>query len=135
MDVYGKNPTATSGEYFRASIWTWPAIHEITVRLCHDLLGDELVEAIQYNDGFGPDDGELCREMARRIRKWLKGNPNGHSVFVEHECTLAGQVEAQLAKAGFQVRPGSETSSRTADAEHLHDWIDFLEHCGGFAVS
>jgi hypothetical protein len=34
MDLHGHNPTAPEGEYFRASIWTWPSLVKVITALC-----------------------------------------------------------------------------------------------------
>jgi hypothetical protein len=34
MDVYGRNPTAPQGEYFRASIDQWPLLAKVIKTLC-----------------------------------------------------------------------------------------------------
>jgi len=59
MDVYGRNPSAESGRYFRANMWHWRPIHELICTLCADLLDMELIEAMAFNGGEGPDNQEV----------------------------------------------------------------------------
>jgi hypothetical protein len=59
-DLFGRNPKSDKGEYFRASIWTWPSIHMLIADT--DVLEDQELEAIMYNDGY-----EITKVKARRI--------------------------------------------------------------------
>ena len=134
MDVFGKQPEDHRGEYFRSSIWTWPAVYLLTLTLCSDLLDVETMQGMAVNDGVGPDDGEVCKQMAVRVQEWLQKNPGGYRVMVDHERTLEGKAALQLQQAGFEVCLHVPTASREADHEHLLEWATFLQHCGGFSV-
>ena len=134
MDVYGLNPTNEKGEYFRASIWEWPAVYSVTVELCSDLLDEQTVLLMASNDGAGVKEDTTCKEMARRLANYMQQNPGGYSAYVEHEHTDAGKIEELLKIAGWDIEPPEPTSSRTVTHEHLHAWVEFLEHCGGFEV-
>ena len=51
MDVYGKNPTAPEGEYFRASVWCWQPLADYVCSIA-----PEICCKCQYwrsNDGDG----------------------------------------------------------------------------------
>lgn len=52
MDVYGKNATSETGEYFRNNVWYWRPLwnycEEVAPHLCADVSG-------QFNDGDGLD--------------------------------------------------------------------------------
>lgn len=130
MDVYGQEPDNKRGEYFRASIWSWPAIYSLTTMLCSDLLDDATIRDMSINCGAGTKDASVCKQMAARLREWLGKTQAGFTAYVEHEHTLAGQLEAQLRKVG----PEGDRTSRHASHDHLEEWIEFLEHCGGFEV-
>src|SRR5215831_8014799 len=80
MDVCGRHPTSKAGEYFRANIWSWPPIHALIVQLCSDLLDEETVEKLAFNDGAGPEDQATCTEMANRFERWLEHHICGHSL-------------------------------------------------------
>jgi hypothetical protein len=56
MDVVGRKPDSPAGEYFRANIWSWRPIQALIIELCSDLLDEETIESIGYNDGGGPND-------------------------------------------------------------------------------
>ena len=133
MDVYGRNPVSPAGEYFRATIWSWRPIYSLIIELCLDLLDEEILRNMAYNDGAGPDDGQTCSQMADRFAGWLKENRNGHQVYVEREGSFEGGVMTALEKAGWATVNDFE-SSFTTSPDHLTRWVVFLRHCGGFEV-
>lgn len=75
MAICPRNPSPDCPESFSASIWTWHAIHDLTSRLCRDLLGDELLKAMETSDGRGPDTPQTCQQMAERFRAWMADHP------------------------------------------------------------
>lgn len=133
MDVFGRNPSDPCGQYFRASIWMWPPIHQQMALCCGDLLSDELLIAMGYNDGAGPEGQGICSLMADRIEKSLEVHQDGFEiesdeVRVTDDGQLVGKVE--LAKD-----PTLRTISPFRASRGLvMDWIRFLRHCGGFEV-
>jgi hypothetical protein len=65
MDVYGTHPTSETGEYFRANVWWWRPIAEIS-----RAFAPEICQACQYwhtNDGDGLD-ARAARELADRLQ-------------------------------------------------------------------
>ena len=133
MDVFGRNPDSPAGEYFRASIWSWRPIHGLIIELCSDLLDEETMQGMAFNEGVGPDDARTCTQMADRFNQWLSRHANGHSVYVEREGSFEGAVVAALEQAGWKITEDFE-SNFTVSHEHVRTWVDFLRHCGGFQV-
>jgi hypothetical protein len=68
MDVVGRNPSAEAGKYFRANVWSWGPIHHLIGQLCSDLLGEEMLVGMGYNNGAGPADQTTCTAMAKSLR-------------------------------------------------------------------
>jgi hypothetical protein len=68
MDVYGHNPTAPEGEYFRASIWTWPLLVMVITTLC-------------------PEETSNCKNWQCNEGDWLNG---------EQAIALAEALERKL---------------------------------------
>ena len=67
MDVYGNKPINKTGEYFRASVWTWRPLWEF----CNEnFLVANKVDAGQFNngDGLNAKDAEV---LARQLREAL----------------------------------------------------------------
>jgi hypothetical protein len=132
MDVFGRNPDSEAGQYFRANVWSWRPIHALVVELCSDLLDEATLTGMAFNGGAGAQDQATCTEMANRFERWLEHHTNGHGLasdlrvrrdgrFVrEGECAENPDVEA--------------TSPYAVDDDHLKEWVEFLRHCGGFAV-
>jgi hypothetical protein len=132
MDVYGRNPRSEAGEYFRATIWSWPPIHALIAELCSDLLDEKTLESLAYNDGAGPEDQETCTEMARRFEVWMEQHTEGHQLDLGFRVTREGRLvtEHELAE-----NPDLEAESPHAVCDdHLKAWIEFLRDCGGFEV-
>jgi hypothetical protein len=133
MDVSGRNADSKAGEYFRANIWSWRPIHALIVELCSDLLDEELLTAMCYNDGAGPSDQETCTAMANRFELWMEHHAEGL------ELDMPG---AKVAKDGHfvteeELAENPDIETRTpyeVEDEHLKEWIEFLRHCGGFEV-
>ncbi len=130
MDVFGRNPATEEGRYFRASIWEWPSLHTAMVRLCHDLVDEATLSGMEYNEGAGPHDPRVCQEMARRIEGWLEGSDFENRALAKMIGLNARPFDdaPTLHLEGCQVLVGSELRQMTKA------WVEFLRHCGGFAV-
>jgi hypothetical protein len=132
MDVIGRKPSSAAGKYFQTSVWSWRPIHDLIVRLCSDLLGDEMLVGIAYNDGAGPEDKTTCTEMANRFERWMEHHVAGHGLDLDLRVTKDGGF---VSKQDSEENPGLETESAyRVDDEALKEWIEFLRHCGGFEV-
>lgn len=65
MDVYGKNPTAEAGEYFRRNVWGWRPLWEFVQQIHPEIAN--LVEHGHTNDGDG-----LGAEESLKLAEALK---------------------------------------------------------------
>jgi hypothetical protein len=130
MDVRGRNPNIEVGKYFRANIWSWRPIHELVIELCCDLLDEETLQGMSYNQGNGPTDGAICVEMANRFEAWMEHHAEGYCVESEDLRMLPG---GRLVM-GSDAEGQETTSPYMVSDEHLKQWIEFLRHCGGFEV-
>jgi hypothetical protein len=94
--------------------------------LCGDLLGEEMLHSMSFNDGAGPEDQETCTQMADRFDRWLEHHTEG---------TGLDDPVMHVDEQGRFVDPGIGTRSpyQVGD-EHLKEWVEFLRHCGGFQV-
>ncbi len=132
MDIHGRNPQSEAGKYFHANIWSWPPIHDLIMELCSDLLNEKMLRKLSYNDGAGPKDPEVCREMAWRFDSWMEQHTDGHKLDLGWHVTKGGRIlsEEELAK-----NPDLETDTpHKVSDDHLKKWIEFLRDCGGFRV-
>ena len=120
MDVHGRgNPKA----YFRASIWTWPAILRLC-KLANDRaqLGFDL-RPWSYNDGAGLVYAADCERLATAIEDVLVNTDLTKAPAPE---PLFGQALAPL--LGFTPPPVE------ASAEMIENWLVFLRTCRGFTI-
>jgi hypothetical protein len=133
MDVEGRDPDTSEGQYFQANVWSWRPIRALIDELCADLLDEETLSAMSCNDGAGPKDQKTCTEMAIRFDNWMERHVDGHRL----ECS-----EMRVAEDGHFVseqelleNPDIITHSPyEVSDEKLGKWINFLRHCGGFKV-
>jgi len=65
MDVYGKNPTAEVGSYFRSNIWWWSPLWDFCREVAPELTNK--VKRAYTNDGDGLD-AEDSRLLAQALR-------------------------------------------------------------------
>jgi len=68
MDVYGKQPTNETGEYFRRSVWGWHPLWDLLTALVPGL--GEKVSKGHYNDGDGLD-AEGATALADTLQELL----------------------------------------------------------------
>jgi hypothetical protein len=151
MDVIGRAPMGAEGEYFRASIHSWPPIAEITLRFgpaevtgrCHAwftndrdgldaALHDGTIEAFVSQMAENGDDGPV----ATFLKVW---SPTGvilseadDGTLVRRPVTKSDPIFARLAEFGFTPDPAA--SAHEALVNKLEAWITFLRLSGGFAI-
>jgi hypothetical protein len=86
MDVYGKNPIALAGEYFRRNVWGWRPLAD----LCLDLAPEECAACTywQSNDGDGLG-ADGARALAAKLEACL-ANGSIDRYVAERNARLAG---------------------------------------------
>jgi hypothetical protein len=94
MDVIGRNPSSSAGEDFGANLWSWRPIQDLIIRLCSNLLDDETLVGLGYNDGQGPSKQATCTEMATRFERWMEHHVAGHHVDLDLRMTKDGAHNA-----------------------------------------
>jgi hypothetical protein len=132
MDVYGREPLNEEGMYFRASVWEWRPIMRLVRTLCADLVDEQLLSAMEYNEGAGPACPAVCKQMAARFRRWLLVFPHEEYVPEQVDARNAPEtaVTQQLRTAGWSVAD----TWYSVSASELEHWTRFLENCQGFEV-
>lgn len=134
MDVIGRKAVNASGEYYRASVWCWRPLHELLVRLCGDLLSNEMLERMEYNSGAGPEDPAVCHEIATRLRSWLLSFDD--DVYFLKEPPKGVTAESMVMDLFGQV--SGATLSGPGDyyikRDRVEEFANFVESSGGFAV-
>lgn len=132
MDVWGRNPSTPDGRYFRANIWSWRPIHALIRELCADLFDEDQLARLGFNVGAGPENGDLCVEMARRFELWLEHHGQGHSIDLGIRVAPDGRLV--LPENLSQTDASATRSAYQVDDAHLKEWVRFLRACGGFEV-
>jgi hypothetical protein len=135
MDVFGIAPVDDSGRYFRASIWEWRPLCERMKELCGDFLSEELMAAMAFNDGAGPQDQSTCNMIADRLEQWLLANSD------EEYSLDSNASQLCVLPGGRLVLRDQLTTDHDAIAspykirrEEIAKFIVFLRNCGGFGV-
>ena len=152
MDVYGRNSTTESGEYFRANCWSWRPIHELMLQHADDLFSERTMTLMGSNDGAGLCCQEECNMVADRLEEAMKDmdwKTNEHGEYYEPwpECSPVTKEGRFMNDDGTvniynpdtketekEVYSGNMRSAYCVYREHLEEFITFLRGCGGFQV-
>jgi hypothetical protein len=131
FDLYGVRPTSVEGEYFRNSIWRWHPLWTYCESVAPDLLKENRGHS---NEGWGLD-AAGAMELARVLREEVR---SGRTAIYEREHDpaemdqygpMGEMLESLVAPYGGFARP-----SVTFTTGNIVRFIEFLEHCGGFAI-
>lgn len=128
MDVFGRNPKNSDGEYFRANVWSWRPIHSLICHIAKDLFDEETLESMAFNDGAGLETQEECDLLADRFNMWLENNVDG--VVIEQSAVRVDDCGRFLGRDSSD--PG-RSPYQTSD-DHIKSFVAFLRGCGGFRV-
>jgi hypothetical protein len=101
MDVYGRKPINETGEYFRASIWSWPSLWAFCCEAAPSVIDDDTARRCSYNDGAGLD---ARQATALAIALWdeLENWPTSRSLGVERD-QVRRFADFCAASGGFEV--------------------------------
>jgi len=119
MDLYG-----TSGNYFRANIWSWPAILQAI-----EEAGYTPPPSWSFNDGAGLSSQPECDDLAEKLDAWL--HSFGGDIFrssIETAYVVADDGTLQSAESCE-----GDTPYQTSRA-HLEQFVTFLRSCAGFEI-
>jgi len=124
------------GVYFRASMWSWRPLWDIMNKTCDGILGEEMLTALCYNDGAGPEDQETCDEMADAISEFLEDS----KWLEQSEYSIASDLRVKNETGEFvsmseldDEKVWHETRSAYGiEISHILEWCRFLKKCGGF---
>lgn len=152
MDVYGKNSTTESGEYFRANCWSWRPIHSLLGLVAGDLFSERTMELMGSNDGAGLWCQKECDMVADRLEKAMKDmewKTDKHGEYHEpwpfyspvteegrfmNDDGTVNTYNEDTKETTKEVYTGNPRSAYTVYREHLEEFISFLRGCGGFEV-
>lgn len=148
MDVYGKMPKSSTGEYFRNSVWWWKPLWDY---VCRNIkLPETVIVGGHFNDGESVDD-----ETATAIgKKLLELIDSGHTA--EHEnarqmvmeslpdelcdvCNGTGRREDVYVKGICNACNGDGTkrpfdTMYKFDVDNVRHFANFCLESGGFEI-
>lgn len=136
MDVHGiKNKDA----YFRANVWSWRPIHSIITEVASDFIPPDVLRSMCFNEGGGLKSDEDCKKLASRIQLWMEHNTDGHTLpkgsnSSDNEFMAAIDSFFKGMGPDVKVDKGGLDPVYSVDDEHLKEFVEFLNTCGGFEV-
>lgn len=134
MDVVGRKAATAVGEYFRASVWCWRPLHELLAKLCGDLLTEDVLSGMEMNEGAGPDNSEICKQISARLKDWLSSFDDD-VYFLEN--LPQGDTPESLVSSLLQQFSGMELRGQGdyyIERERIEEFARFVESSGGFEV-
>jgi len=136
MDIIGNAPSAECGCNLQLTIWSWWPLWKVMSATCHELLDEELIQQMAYNDGAGPEDHATCEKIAQVFETLLEAAPQGLTVDCDLRIDSQGRYVSleEVGQADPQAPQYATLAPLVVDPVLLRDWIEFLRHCGGFRV-
>ena len=116
FDLVGQAATKPQGEYFRNNVWWWRPLHALIYLTASDILTEEEMDELGYNDGFA-----FSPDKAQALAKRLSNVVSDEKFLAECEKTVMIQLP------GYYHGCWSK--------ENILEFIEFLEHSGGFTVN
>lgn len=129
MDVFGID---NKKAYFRASIWAWRPIHSIITEVASDFIPEKVLNGMSTNCGAGLTSDEDCKKLAARISSWMEHNVKGKKIEANeenYELKITKMIESVFGEGTVSSIP-----CYSVDDEHLKEFVEFLNVCGGFKV-
>lgn len=135
MDVVGKNPSTTTGEYFRNNIWAWRPLWnycvEVAPEICENVRGDE-----NGGDGLDAADAEQLAQLlleeilCGRAARYKKNYDARLAKLPRPECSYCDATGTRTDEVG--VRMGMPNKKLDDSSQILfgrtHGWCN---SCGG----
>jgi hypothetical protein len=153
MDVYGKDPSSSEGEYFRSNVWYWHPLWTYCENM-HPSLANKVKDG-HSNSGDGlnkPDSIALATLLKRDIesgvtQKYIKDYYKALDEIPLEDCTschATGEVATidddtnpvikvcNYCKGEKKIKPFQTWYHMELDL--IKEFQQFLESCGGFRI-
>jgi hypothetical protein len=131
MDVYGRNPTALEGEYFRHSVWGWHLPARLVTTLCPDEASP--CGGWYCNDGDGLDAAQAAALAAKLEKLQASGDVEAYCAYLDVRCepgNVMTKLVASLKAAGLEVRHNEPR----LEPRDMAEFVAFLKASGGFSI-
>jgi hypothetical protein len=111
MDVYGVEPKADEGHYFRNNVWWWHPLWDYCCDIAVDIIGEELATNGHFNSGEGLD-AAAAEELGNRLKDEIyKGHTyqyqqeyNAHLASLERKtCKLCEGTGVRADEIGVEM--------------------------------
>jgi hypothetical protein len=135
MDVYGRNPTNETGEYFQRNVWGWRPLAVAVQRIAPDICAKCKYWQSNDSDGLEADD---AKALASAIRNHIDSRHLDHTMFAAKDlveparCHQEQCLAGPFLEAGFRMNPTTDYADITV--ADLLEFAEFLEASGGFSI-
>jgi len=158
MDVYGKNPTAPEGNYFRNSVWCWRPLAVYILQAAPR----ELISKCRYwhsNDGAGLNQTDSLKLAAFLQAEIESGRTKQYEIRYKSELELMPDEPCELCESTGTRKPPPQCGAGDPKAdgvicngcagkgfkepfakyypfytENVQEFVTFLRGCGGFKI-
>lgn len=137
MDVYGLDPAAPEGEYFRCSVWRWHPLADLVCALEPSLTA--ACENWHSNDGDGLD-AEASRNLARTLKQALDagaiavliaGRNAALDALPAESCNLCHSTGIRIDDVGQRDGQPSKVIGTDTEAKPNHPRFSQTGWCNG----
>jgi len=140
MDVFGKNPTAEVGHYFRNNVWWWRPLWDYCCEVGAEVITDELAENGHYNGGAGLDEDDakaladiLLTELAEgRTEAYEREHTAQLAELPRQKCEICDGTGIRTDELGVEYgHPDKELSPEvTILTGRTHGWCNGCQGVG-----
>jgi len=151
MDVGGKAPRSTTGEYFRNNVWWWRPLADYCLQVAPEICEPDGEEVYWHtNDGDGLDDAHAVALSARlqdeidsgRTAAFADSRMAELNAMPDETCDLChgtGRRDDTIMQGVCNVCEGAGYVRPFAtwyafNVENVQEWVNFLRDCGGFEI-
>lgn len=138
------------GQYFRANVWSWRPLWDLTCQIGSDILSQRDVEAGSFNDGHLISEAKSI-ELADRFSVMIslghhcdlveKHNATMDALPLElcEHCSGTGQRDDEYVQGECNGCNGNGKKETVASfyrmyPDHIEEYETFLRHSGGFEI-
>lgn len=144
MDVYGQNPTSSTGEYFRNNVWHWRPLAVYIGVVAPGIA--QHCKSWHYNDGGGLDatqsralaevlQGEIDSQRTLKYEKTYRHELETLPDVPCHCCKGTGVFHGKtchVCEGNCTTRPWE--TYYPFSVSNVQEFVHFLRDCGGFKI-